>query len=102
MRTTYALVHVALALMSAPGDRHWGYELSRTSGVRSGVLYPILRRMFEEEWLADGWERPEELTESRPPRRYYTLTEKGLRELGALLVTAQADPRFRGLQVGWA
>lgn len=94
MRKTHALVQVALALMEEPGARHWGYELSRTAGVRSGVLYPILRRMEDDGWLAAGWEDPEEVEERRPPRRYYTLTEKGLSELGALLQAARRDARF--------
>lgn len=97
MRKTHALVQVALALMAEPTARHWGYELSRTAGVRSGVLYPILRRMEDDGWLEAGWEDPERVEERRPPRRYYTLTEKGLSELGALLYDARRDARFGGI-----
>ena len=56
MRRTYALIQVALALMDDPTGQHWGYDLSRRAGVRSGVLYPILHRMLDEGWLEDGWE----------------------------------------------
>ena len=56
MRRTYALVQVALALMDDAGGRHWGYELSKRSGVRSPVMYRNLQRMLDEGWLADGWE----------------------------------------------
>jgi PadR family transcriptional regulator PadR len=79
--------------MAEPAGRHWGYDLGRHAHVRSGSLYPVLRRLLDEGLLADGWEDPSEAV-GRPPRRYYTLTEKGLRELGALLSTAQRDPRF--------
>ncbi|WP_410662430.1 PadR family transcriptional regulator [Amycolatopsis sp. lyj-84] len=82
-------------------SRLWGYGLSRTSGVRSGVLYPILRRMLEEGWLTDGWESQDEAV-GRPPRRYYLVTDKGIAELGAVLRRAQADIRFRGLDLGFA
>jgi PadR family transcriptional regulator PadR len=99
MRRTHALIQVALALMQDPTGCHWGYDLSRRSGVRSGVLYPILRRMLDEGWLEDGWENPAQLSEKRPPRRYYELTNKGRRELGALLVEARSDARF-GFLVG--
>ena len=51
---TYALVQVAAALMSDASKRHWGYELSKLSGVRSGVMYPILQRMLEDRWLVDS------------------------------------------------
>jgi PadR family transcriptional regulator, regulatory protein PadR len=75
--------------MSGPSRRHWGYDLLKLSGLRSGVLYPILRRMLEEGWLKDGWEDPAEIT-GRPPRRYYELTEAGVVALGAL---AAPSPR---------
>jgi PadR family transcriptional regulator PadR len=101
MRTTHALVQLALALMSAPNERHWGYELSKTSGVRSGAMYPRLRQMLDEGWLTDGWETSEEAG-GRPARRYYRLTEDGQRELGALLRRAESDSRFNGLDLRMA
>ena len=107
MKTTYALVSIAVTLMSDPGGRHWGYSLSRSSGIRSGVMYPLLRRMLDEEWLADGWEDQQEAArDNRPPRRYYQLTSKGRAELSAILSRAAADRRFAGLltrpEPGWA
>ncbi|WP_410639847.1 PadR family transcriptional regulator [Amycolatopsis sp. lyj-346] len=101
MRVTHALVQLAAALMAAPGDRHWGYELSKQSGVRSGAMYPRLTQMLEAGWLTDGWEHKEEAG-SRPPRRYYTLTTKGKVELGAVLAAAKQDQRFRGINLGYA
>lgn len=97
MRKTFSLVQVAMALMADPGGRHWGYELSKRSGVRSGVLYPTLQRMLDEGWVEDGWEEQGEVRAKRPPRRYYTLTDKGKIELGALLSEAREDARFRSL-----
>jgi PadR family transcriptional regulator PadR len=38
MRKTHALIQVAIALLDDPTGRHWGYQLSKQSGVRSGVL----------------------------------------------------------------
>ncbi|GAB2516263.1 PadR family transcriptional regulator [Nocardia heshunensis] len=97
MRTTHSLVQVAVALMRAPSERHWGYALSQESGVRSGVLYPILRRMLNDGWLADGWEDVTETGGVRPVRRYYTLTAKGGVELGAILAAARSERRFVGI-----
>lgn len=97
MRKTHALIQVAMALLDDPSGRHWGYQLSKESGVRSGVLYPILTRMLDEEWLTDGWEDPNTIKAKRPPRRYYELTDQGRVELGALLQEAQRDARFVGL-----
>jgi PadR family transcriptional regulator PadR len=84
--------------MSHAGERHWGYELSKQSGVRSGVMYPILQRMLDEGWLADGWEEPAKVDRvKRPPRRYYELTDAGKTALGALIADASRDPRFRAV-----
>lgn len=93
MRVTNALIKVAMAMMSDPHAKQWGYDLSRQSSVRSGVMYPILARMLEDGWLTDGWEDPAKLTEKRPPRRYYELTDDGLRELGAIVKRAELDAR---------
>jgi PadR family transcriptional regulator PadR len=87
-----------MALLANPSGKHWGYELSKTSGVRSGVLYPMLTRMLDEGWLTDGWENPATIVEKRPPRRYYELTDSGQLALGALLAEARSDTRFAGLQ----
>jgi PadR family transcriptional regulator, regulatory protein PadR len=95
VRTTYALVAVALALTADADGRHWGYELSKRSGIRSGVMYPILGRMLDEGWLEDGWEDQAQVGRAkRPPRRYYVLTAKGKSALGAVVANAGRDERF--------
>lgn len=104
MRKTQALEQVALVLMQHPTAKHWGYELTRQSGIRSGVLYPMLTRLVREGWLTDGWEDPATI-QGRPPRRYYELTDKGRQKLGALQPKHQPEARFpipRVPQPGWA
>jgi PadR family transcriptional regulator PadR len=100
MRKTHALLQVAFTLMEDPSGRHWGYDSMKRSGIRSGVLYPILQRMLVDRWLSDGWEDPTEIEGRRPPRRYYKLTEKGCRELGAIISEAETDARFAPLIAG--
>jgi PadR family transcriptional regulator, regulatory protein PadR len=96
VRMTYALAQVAAALMSDAGGRHWGYELSKASGVRSGVMYPVLQRMLDEGWLSDGWEDQAQAGRAkRPPRRYYELTDAGRTALGALVARARREGRFQ-------
>lgn len=94
MRKTHALIQVAVALMDPPNAEHWGYDLSRRTRVRSGVVYPLLTRLLDLEWLEDGWEDPAIITDRRPPRRYYRVTERGRSELANLLYEAIGDDRF--------
>jgi len=98
MRKTHSLIKVMDALLQEPTAEHWGYELSRRTGVRSGVLYPILRRLLEAGWLKDGWEKQSEASK-RPPRRYYKVTGEGETRMRAILAEAEADLRF-ALPVG--
>ncbi|WP_284745078.1 PadR family transcriptional regulator [Amycolatopsis sp. RTGN1] len=88
---------MTIAILDDPTGRHWGYHLSKTAGVRSGVLYPILTRMLNEGWLTDGWEDPATIKGKRPPRRYYELTDEGRLALGGILVDARRDARFTDL-----
>lgn len=100
MRHTKPLIAVAVVLMADPGGQHYGYQLSQESGVRHGVLYPMLRRMLEEGWLTDGWEDATAAA-GRPPRRYYELTDHGRRELAALAALVPT-PVTRVAQLGIA
>lgn len=82
-RRTEALVKVATALMETPDERHWGYDTAKTAGVRAATLYRVVDRMLADGWVADGWEQ--RVAGGRPPRRYYTVTDKGRAEMQRLL-----------------
>lgn len=94
MKKTKSLLAVLQALLDRPYAEHWGYDLQRQTGIRSGILYPILRRLLEAGWVVDGWEEPESV-EGRPPRRYYTLSEQGAVLARAML--ASAEPQRRSI-----
>jgi PadR family transcriptional regulator PadR len=94
MRMTHTFVRVAGCMMERPTEKHWGYDLTKRTGVRSGVLYPLLERMLDEGWVEDGWENPNEIPDRRPPRRYYTLTGEGQAHFAAILADAHKEPRF--------
>jgi PadR family transcriptional regulator PadR len=99
MRRTKSLVALAVVLIDDPTGRHWGYDLSRRSRLRGGILYPMLGRLLAAGWLADGWEDLSD-AHGRPPRRYYTLTDLGRRELGAVASTV-SNPTTTLLRPGW-
>ncbi|MBO1768242.1 helix-turn-helix transcriptional regulator [Allobranchiibius sp. GilTou38] len=88
MRRTETALRVADEFLSRPGDKHWGYETSKATGIRSGSLYPILTRFLDAEWITDGWEDPA-ATGGRPPRRYYELTDRGRAEMGGFVAGAR-------------
>jgi PadR family transcriptional regulator, regulatory protein PadR len=64
------------AFLHSPVGWKYGYDISRTTGLKSGTLYPILIRMAEREMLETSWENSEE---GRPPRHLYRLTAEGVR-----------------------
>ncbi|NKB87744.1 MAG: PadR family transcriptional regulator [Acidobacteria bacterium] len=69
---TYATAAVLQALDA--GCRH-GFEIIEAVGVRSGTVYPVLRRLEEERLVRSRWEPVHEARNAgRPPRRYYELT----------------------------
>ena len=57
--------------------RQWrhGYDLSRSTGLKSGTLYPILMRLAEQGLLETEWESA---VSGRPPRHLYRLTREGM------------------------
>jgi PadR family transcriptional regulator, regulatory protein PadR len=66
-----------LALMlRKPRTWHYGYELSRDTGLSSGTLYPLLIRLSDQGLLESHWQEPER--PGKPPRHVYRLTSEGL------------------------
>jgi PadR family transcriptional regulator PadR len=102
VRKTRSLAQVLAALLEDPAGRHWGYELSKRAGVRSGVLYPILHRLLEEGWLEDGWEDALDTAGQRPPRRYYELTPEGRDLVAELVQEMSLEARFGAVLRGAA
>lgn len=62
---------------------HYGYDLGRRAGLKSGTLYPILVRLAERGWLETRWTHPER--PGRPPRHIYRLTALGAEGAAASL-----------------
>jgi DNA-binding PadR family transcriptional regulator len=87
-------------LLDAPGEESYGFELSQASGLPSGTIYPILRRLEDRGLLTSRWELLEESKEGRRRRRYYRLTGEGDR-VARTTIAAQA-PALRLLVPGWA
>lgn len=68
------------ALLEAPSDWQYGYDLSRRTELKSGTLYPILMRLAAREWLETEWGFDEG---GGKPRHMYRLTSDGRRRARA-------------------
>lgn len=56
--------------------RH-GYDISKSTGLKSGTMYPLLMRLSDGGYLASRWKPAEQ--PGRPPRHLYRLTAAGLK-----------------------
>lgn len=84
-----ALVLVALSR----GTRH-GFDVLDATGLPSGTVYPILRRLETAGLVKSRWEAVRQARdEGRPPRRYYELTGAGA---DALREALERHPDARG------
>jgi PadR family transcriptional regulator, regulatory protein PadR len=82
----------ALVLQALTRGFHHGFDIMDATGLPSGTVYPILRRLDREGLLTSTWEQQAAAQrEVRPPRRYYEITGTG----EAML--AEAVGRYRAL-----
>jgi DNA-binding PadR family transcriptional regulator len=75
---------VVLAVLSQLRSAQYGYSLRQALAnqgmpIEEGTLYPLLRRLEEQGLLASDWR-----IDDGPPRRYYKLNSKGVRQLADL------------------
>jgi PadR family transcriptional regulator, regulatory protein PadR len=80
---------VLAALLDGAADWHYGYPLSKQTGLAPGTLYPILARLVDSGLLETRWEENE--TPGRPARHLYRLTTDG-REFATTRAAAAARP----------
>ena len=83
---------VFAALLESPDEWHYGYGLSRRTGLKSGTLYPVLIRLADRGWLETRW--IDSVGPGRPRRHNYRLTTTGaLGAAAALAAVVAAPPR---------
>ncbi len=89
MRLTYP---TALVLQALLDGNHHGFDVMDATGLPSGTVYPILRRLDAEGLVKSRWEKQGlARREQRPPRRYYELTATGR------VTAGEAAGRYRAL-----
>lgn len=72
------LTHTAaLVLKVISGGCRYGFDIMDKTGLPSGTVYPILRRLEQGELIQSKWEPGDAQELQRPQRRYYRLTRAG-------------------------
>jgi PadR family transcriptional regulator PadR len=80
-----------LVLQALAYGHQYGFDVMDATGLPSGTVYPVLRRLEKEGLVRAAWEDPRAARdEQRPPRRYYELTATG----EALLAIGRARYRM--------
>ena len=75
IRLTHA---TALILQAIASGRRHGFEIMDVTGLPSGTVYPVLRRLEREAAVESEWEGEAQASEAgRRRRRIYRLTESG-------------------------
>lgn len=62
-------------LARTPSEWRYGLEIAKATGLKSGSLYPLLKRCDERGLLESQWLEPSE--PGRPPRHAYRITSMG-------------------------
>ena len=76
----------ATVLLSVREGHAYGFDIMDVTGLPDGTVYPALRRLEDRRLLSAHWEKVRVARdEGRPPRRYYRLTNAGLRTLDEAL-----------------
>lgn len=70
--------NAAVVLQAVLQGHRYGFEIMKLTGLPSGTVYPLLRRLEKAELVRSRWEDQEGAHEDgRPPRRYYEATSDG-------------------------
>lgn len=75
VQLTYSTAAVLNALGRGP---RYGFDLIHDTGLPSGTVYPMLRRLQRSGIVTSRWEDAADAhRRQRPQRKYYTLTTQG-------------------------
>lgn len=80
-------------LQAVAHDYHYGFDIMDVTGLPSGTVYPVLRRLEQAGLVVSKWEDEDTARkEQRPARKCYKLTSAGRASL------SEAVGRYRRLE----
>ena len=92
IQLTFSTAAVLHALGNGP---RYGFDIINATGLPSGTIYPMLRRLQRNGIVTSRWEVASEAhRHQRPQRKYYTLTANGETALAEAL---QRFPALTGI-----
>ena len=97
VKLTHTTMKVLKRFMEQPRDELSGADITKSTKVFTGSLYPILMRLEAAGWLTSRWEDIDPKEVGRPRRRYYRLTAHGQR----LATEAFNELGFVGGRLAW-
>lgn len=86
-------------MLDAPGVESYGFQLVKATGLASGSVYPILRRLEDRGWVTAREEIIDPAARRPRHRVYYRLTAEGRRV--AREATRDHATALRSLSPGW-
>lgn len=96
MRRLFSFTYpTAAVLLAMQAGHRYGFDIVDATGLPTGTVYPLLRRLERRGVLAGAWEDEEKAhAEQRPARRYYRLTAVGVDALGEVAARFPALARL--------
>lgn len=92
VRLTHPTLKVLRFLLGGQHPGRSGAEISISTRVGSGTLYPTLARLEKAGWITGEWENVDPSEVGRPRRRFYKLTGVGQKNTQAALMGLQVAP----------
>ena len=87
----------ALVLQALLQEHRYGFEIMRVTRLKSGTVYPLLRRLEAGGFVQSRWENESDAhDDGRPARRYYEQTKAGEQALVAAMERIRAQGRLFG------
>lgn len=76
LRLTNRMKRILRELAQDPNGGHYGLDLARAAGLKTGTIHPELVRLERAGWVESTWE---DETAERPRRRLYQITPLAMR-----------------------
>lgn len=74
-----SFIKVYTIFMESPKEEFSGSDVCKKSGLRSGVVYPLLHELEKKGWLTGEWENTPPENRGRPQKKLYRSTFKGVK-----------------------